>query len=89
MKKCTCKCNCEDKVDYTTFREHYHKASIARLNKESIPHLFVKNAKQVNIKNYLMTEKKAITPITTADAIPIFLNNNLSLEFMIFQEYPN
>jgi hypothetical protein len=45
MKKCTCKCNCEGEVDYTTFRDHYHAASIAKLNKERIPPLVCKKCK--------------------------------------------
>jgi len=45
MKKCTCKCNCEGGVDYTTFRAHYHAALIAKLNKAPILPLVCKKCK--------------------------------------------
>jgi|SaaInlStandDraft_2_1057019.scaffolds.fasta_scaffold11185_6 hypothetical protein len=45
MKKCTCKCNCEEKVDYLTFRAHHHSVSLAKLNKEPIPQLICKKCK--------------------------------------------
>ena len=45
MKRCTCECNCEEKVDYLTFKEHYHSVSLAKLNRESIPTLICKKCK--------------------------------------------
>jgi len=42
MKTCTCECNCKEKVDYLTFRAHYHSVSVAKLEKAPIPPLVCK-----------------------------------------------
>ncbi|MFB5626156.1 MAG: hypothetical protein ACE5RQ_05230 [Nitrosopumilus sp.] len=45
MKKCTCECSCEEKVDYTTFKDYYHSVSLAKLNREPIPTLVCEKCK--------------------------------------------